>query len=400
VKCLSPLWLLLLFVQFSPVQPKFTKPSEAYDFARRPLTEWQAAIYEHKQPVTLLAPENVVWQRLSALCPSFTVESVHGAELFWLAKLCEQDAPKALLAVQRYLTGSELTHGPDARLLLAELQMRTTGSWEASWESIRTILREDPIQPVAGQIDEVIDEEAGADPKKALEWSKERYAILLDRSQIEKPGITPVASSYVLGAGSDLVHRYYMAGETGAAGKVLDELNSFAKSHADETADWGARDLHWANLEMHAAPAVTVVKMLRGNPSAELIRPGRVEVISFFFLGCYPCMRELPHLDALQKRYGEKKLLVTDVTSYKVNLHTTGSNHSIIEAALEKALTENAPSIGVVITSDETLASYGIKAFPIVAVVDTLGRVRYIGPDARFEEDDPVGQLIRELIEE
>ena len=111
-------------------------------------------------------------------------------------------------------------------------------------------------------------------------------------------------------------------------------------------------------------------------------------------------MRELPHLDALQKRYGEKKLLVTDVTSYKVNLHTTGSNHSIIEAALEKALTENAPSIGVVITSDETLASYGIKAFPIVAVVDTLGRVRYIGPDARFEEDDPVGQLIRELIEE
>jgi thiol-disulfide isomerase/thioredoxin len=400
VKCLSPLWLLLLFVQFSPVQPKFTKPSEAYDFARRPLTEWQAAIYEHKQPVTLLAPENVVWQRLSALCPSFTVESVHGAELFWLAKLCEQDAPKALLAVQRYLTGSELTHGPDARLLLAELQMRTTGSWEASWESIRTILREDPIQPVAGQIDEVIDEEAGADPKKALEWSKERYAILLDRSQIEKPGITPVASSYVLGAGSDLVHRYYMAGETGAAGKVLDELNSFAKSHADETADWGARDLHWANLEMHAAPAVTVVKMLRGNPSAELIRPGRVEVISFFFLGCYPCMRELPHLDALQKRYGEKKLLVTDVTSYKVNLHTTGSNHSIIEAALKKALTENAPSIGVVITSDETLASYGIKAFPIVAVVDTLGRVRYIGPDARFEEDDPVGQLIRELIEE
>jgi len=387
-------------VQFSPVQPKFTKPSEAYDFARRPLTEWQAAIYEHKQPVTLLAPENVVWQRLSALCPSFTVESVHGAELFWLAKLCEQDAPKALLAVQRYLTGSELTHGPDARLLLAELQMRTTGSWEASWESIRTILREDPIQPVAGQIDEVIDEEAGADPKKALEWSKERYAILLDRSQIEKPGITPVASSYVLGAGSDLVHRYYMAGETGAAGKVLDELNSFAKSHADETADWGARDLHWANLEMHAAPAVTVVKMLRGNPSAELIRPGRVEVISFFFLGCYPCMRELPHLDALQKRYGEKKLLVTDVTSYKVNLHTTGSNHSIIEAALKKALTENAPSIGVVITSDETLASYGIKAFPIVAVVDTLGRVRYIGPDARFEEDDPVGQLIRELIEE
>ena len=400
MKCLRPLWLLLLFAQFSPAQSTSTKPSEAYDYARRPLTEWEAAIYEHKQPVTLLAPENLVWQRLRTLCPSFTVDSVNGAELFWLAKLCEQDAPKALLVVQRYLAGSELTHAPDARFIMAMLQMRTTGNWEASWETIRTILREDPIQPVAGQIDSVIDQEAGANPKKALEWSKERYSLLLDRSENEKPGITPVAPSYVLGAGSDLVHRYYMAGETGSAVKVLDELNSFPGSHPDETADWGARVLHWANLEMHPAPAIPAVKKLRGNFSSDLIRPGRVELISFFFLGCSPCMRELPHLDALQKRYGEKKLLVTDVTSYKVNLYTTGSDHSIIDAALEKALLEGAPSIGIVITSDETLASYGVKAFPEVAVVDKLGRLRYIGIDANVEEDDPLGHLIRELINE
>jgi proline racemase len=81
-------------------------------------------------------------------------------------------------------------------------------------------------------------------------------------------------------------------------------------------------------------------------------------------------------------------------------LYTTGSDHSIIEAALEKALLENAPSIGVVITSDETLASCGVNAFPVVAVVDKMGRVRYIGPDARFENDDPVGQLVRKLIGE
>jgi thiol-disulfide isomerase/thioredoxin len=400
VKCLRPLWLLLLAAQFSSAQSTFTKPSEAYDYARRPLTEWEAAIYEHKQPVTLLAPENLVWQRLRTLCPSFTVESVNGSEVFWLAKLCEQDAPKALLAVQRYLAGSELTHAPDARFLMAMLQMRTTGNWEASWETIRTILREDPIQPVAGQIDSVIDDEARANPKKALEWSKERYSLLLDRSENEKPGTTPVAPSYVLSAGSDLVHRYYMAGETAPAVKVLDELNNFAKSNPDETADWGARLLHWANLEMHPPPAIPAVKMLRGNFSSDLIRPGRVELISFFFLGCYPCMRELPHLDALQKQYGEKKLLVTDVTSYKVNLHTSGSDHSIIDAALQKALLDSAPSIGVIITSDETLAGYGVKAFPVVAVVDKVGRLRYIGIDANLDEDAPVGHLIRQLIEE
>jgi thiol-disulfide isomerase/thioredoxin len=400
VKLFRPLWLLLLFVQFSPAQSTFTKPSEAYDYARRPLTEWEAAISDHKQQVTLIAPENLVWQRLRELCPSFTVDSVSGSELFWLAKLCEQDAPKALLAVQRYLVGSELTHAPDARFLMAMLQMRATGNWEASWETIRTIFREDPIEPVWGQLDSTIDQEAGADPKKALEWSKERYALLLNRSQTEKPGIAPVAPSYVLGAGSDLVHRYYMAGETGPAVKVLDELSSFAKSHPDETSEWGARVLYWANLEMHPPPAITAVKVLRGNFSSDLIRPGRVRLISFFFLGCYPCMKELPHLEALQKRYGEKKLLVTDVTSYKVNLHTTGSDHSTIDTAVEKALLESAPSIGVVITSDETLASFDVKAFPVVVIVDKLGRLRYIGNDANLEEDDPVGRLIRKLIEE
>jgi thiol-disulfide isomerase/thioredoxin len=147
-------------------------------------------------------------------------------------------------------------------------------------------------------------------------------------------------------------------------------------------------------------PTITAVKMLRGDFSPDLIRPGRVGLISFFFLGCYPCMQELPHLEALQKRYGEKKLLVTGVTSYKVNLYTTGSDHSEIDAAVEKALLEGAPSIGVVITSDETLASFGVKAFPVVAVVDKLGKLRYIGNDANLEEDDPVGSLIRELIEE
>ena len=110
----------------------------------------------------------------------------------------------------------------------------------------------------------------------------------------------------------------------------------------------------------------TVLKML-GRSSPWSFQPGRVEVISFFFLGCSPCMRELPHLDALQKRYGEKQLLVTDVTTYKINSYLTPSTHSNIEASLEKARLEKAPRIGVVITSDETLASYGIRAFPVVA---------------------------------
>jgi thiol-disulfide isomerase/thioredoxin len=364
------------------------------------MTEWLAALHEGKQPATPNAPTDLALQRSKTLCPSFPLESESGEELYWLAKLCEQDHEKALLAVKRYLTGSELAHGPDARLLLAVLQLRTTGGWEAAWGTIRTILQEDPIGPVVGQIDVAIDDEADQHPEEALQWSKERYVILLNRSQAEQPGMPPVSYSHVLSAGSDLVHRYYLAGETEHAVKVLDEMNAFVKSHPNDATGWGAEDLHWANLEMHPAPPVTVSKMLGRSAPSGLIQPGRVEVISFFFLGCSPCMRELPYLNTLQERYGKKKLLVTDVTTYKVNSYLTPSTHSNIEASLEKARLENAPGIDVAITSDEALATYGVNGFPVVAIVDKMGRLRHVGRDINFQDDDSVGQLIHKLIEE
>jgi thiol-disulfide isomerase/thioredoxin len=402
VKTLRPLWLLLLCGQFSSAQSTFTKPSEAYEFARRPLTEWQAALRAHKQPATTTLPGDIVEQRSKPLCPSFSVESESGEELYWLAKLCVNDHDKALLAVDRYLAGRDLAYGPDARHLLAELQVRKTGSWEAAWGTIRTILQEDPIGPVEAQIGFAIDYEAERDLVKALGWSKERYAFLLGRSQTEKPGLPPVSSDSVLSAGSELVHLYYLAGEMGQAAEVLDEMNSLVHSHPDKAKGWGAEDLHWANLEMHPAPPVTVLKMLGRNSSSGLIQPGRVEVISFFFLGCSPCMRELPDLNDLQKRYGNKKLLVADVTTYKMNSYLTPSTHSNIEASLEKARLKNAPDIGVVMTSDETLASYGINGFPVIAIVDKMGRLRYVGRDTNFdfEVGDPIGVLIHKLIEE
>jgi hypothetical protein len=135
---------------------------------------------------------------------------------------------------------------------------------------------------------------------------------------------------------------------------------------------------------MHPAPEITVLKALGGKSGSDLIQPGCVEVISFFFLRCAPCMHELSDLNALQKRYGKGKLQVTGVTTYKVNSYLSASTHSNIEAFLEKARVKNAPGIGVVMTPDETLASYGVNGFP---VVDKMGRLRYVGHDINFEDD-------------
>jgi thiol-disulfide isomerase/thioredoxin len=400
VNTLRPAWLLLLFVQVSLAQTTFRKPSEAYAFAERPMTEGEAAGHADSPPAGSPAPSSLVRKRSRELCPAFRVEGFSGEELYWLAKLCEEDIAKALPAVQRYLAGNTLEHAPDARLVMAVQQMRTYRNWEMAWGTFRTMLQEDPIDPVWSQLDVAIDGESDTSPEKALEWSKERYAILLGRSRTEKPGVPPVHPSWVISAGADLVRRYYLAGDTGEAVKLLGDMNGFVKSHPVAAGSWGGEDLYWANMEMHPAPAVAVLKMLGGNSDRDLFRQGRVEVVSFFFLGCAPCITELPRLNDLQKRYGKKKLLVADVTTYKANSYLAPSSHSNIEAALEKARLENAPDIEFVITPEETLDSYDVHAFPDVAIVDKMGRIRFVGSVIEFREDESIGRLIQKLLEE
>jgi thiol-disulfide isomerase/thioredoxin len=201
-------------------------------------------------------------------------------------------------------------------------------------------------------------------------------------------------------AGYDLVHRYYLVGETDQAQRILDEMNRLEKSHPFLKNTWGASGLRWATLEMHPPPEINVLKALGPRSPSGLIATCRVEVISFFFLGCAPCMDELSQLDALQKRYGAKKIRITAVTTYEANSHLAPSTHANIETSLQTALSKTAPRIAVVITSEQTLADYGVNGFPVSAVVDKRGIVRHVGDDIDFDEDLSTGHLIRKLVQE
>jgi len=400
VKRLWLLSLLLLVTQISFAQTTFTKPSEAYESAHRELTEWDEALRARK-PLPGAPPSR--WEfmkRASKYCAAFEVGKVSGEELYWLAKLCEEDHPKALVAIERYLAGSNLTHAPDARLVLAVQQMRAAGSWEAAWGTFRIILQEDPYPPVESQLDGVIDDESDLSEAKALEWSKQRYAILLDRITAGKPGEPSVPAGSVISAGADLVHRYYLAGDSEEAAKLLGELNDLAKSHAGAEYGWGVEDLFSANMEMQPAPAIDVLKKLGANSSGDLLQEGRVEVVSFFFLGCAPCIQEMPNLNKLQERYGSAKLLAVDVTSYKANSYLGPPSDSHIEGELEKARLANAPGIDFVIASEGTLASYGVHGFPVVVFVDKKGRLRFAGRPIEFRENESADRLIQKLLAE
>jgi thiol-disulfide isomerase/thioredoxin len=395
---------LLLLIPNSAVaanQPKFTKPSEAYTFVRRPIEQWQATVHAGKGPKTSEPAMGEVHQRARTWCPAFAVEEQSGEELYFLALLCRDalDRQRARSAIEQYLAQRQ-PHGPEARLLLAALE-NSPSELDKSWQTLRTVLQQDPIGiHQKAVIDSVIEDEAEKDDAKALSWAKERYSLLVDRATNPTQNTTTVSYEWVVFAGTDLMHRYYLSGKNDEAQRVLAELNGFKEAHQSDIGPLSSESLRWANLEMHDAPPIPIQKLLGGEPVSELIQKDRVEVISFFSLGCEPCMRELRALNDLQKRYQRKNVLVADVTSDKANSFLDPPTQSKIEAALNRTRRKKAPDLSVVVTSDEALADYRVVAFPVVAVIDKRGRVRYMGSETDFDEDEPVSRLINRLSEE
>jgi thiol-disulfide isomerase/thioredoxin len=389
--------------QGKPAAIRFAKPSEAFAYANAPMAEWEAAVKARQRPKTNIAPQAEVRRRANALCPSFAVESVSGEELYWLANLCQYQSLPAtgLRAVSLYLAGSWLEHRPEAHLLLSALQVWTTGSWESSWGTFRTILQEDPFgsdQDVRLRV--AIEEEADEDEAKALQWAEERYSLLLERLRVFKPLVPPISPDWVVMAGADLTHRYYLAGKKDQAAAILAEINRLQDANPVEVRGWSSDHLNWANMETKPAPPIPVLQALGSNPGADIVQPGRVELVSFFFLRCSPCLYELQNLNDFQKRFAKDKVLVVDITTYKAALQPDAPPHKEVDSAIEKIRRKKSRRLTMVVAPEQTLQDYGINSFPAVAVIDKSGHLRYAGHSINYDSGEELDRLVRRLLDE
>lgn len=383
-----------------PDKVRFDKPSEAFAYANSPMAEWEAAVNARKPPKTRIAPTAEVWHRAKALCPTFAVEDVSGEELYWLANLCKSKPNIGLTALHSYLKGNGQQHRPEAHLLLSELEGRTTQSWVSAWDTLRTILQEDPIESQQEvRVRVAIGDEADKNEATALQWSEERYFLLLERLQNPKPGTPRVSPEYLIMAGADLAHRYYLAGRRDDATLLLWVLDAMQAQNVGQ-GGWAAVQLNWANMETKPAPPIPVLHAAGGNPGTDIVQRGRVEVVSFFFLRCFPCISEMPELDDFQKRYPKNKVLVVDVTTYKVALQPDAPSHREVESAIGKLGRKKSHHLTMAVTAEQVLDDYGIYSFPVLAVIDKAGRLRYAGFSNDFDSGEAIDRLVRQLLDE
>jgi len=143
------------------------------------------------------------------LVPAFSVDGHSGEELYYLGLLCREalDWQKATAALERYLSGEQQAYGP-----------------------------------------------------KRWHGPKNTTRFLRARAQNRPSSLPEVSYGWVAMAGPDLIHLYYLAGKAEQAQEVLAELNHFKDSHSDQVQGLALEQLEWANMEMHPAPSIPLLK--------------------------------------------------------------------------------------------------------------------------------------------
>ena len=94
---------------------------------------------------------------------------------------------------------------------------------------------------------------------------------------------------------------------------------------------------------------------------------GKMVLLDFWYMSCYPCVKAMPHLEKLYNEYSLKGLVVLGVNPVDTN--------SIDE--LNEFLVKNEISYPVVLGGSTIVNSYRVKSYPTLYLIDKGGKIVY-----------------------
>lgn len=138
----------------------------------------------------------------------------------------------------------------------------------------------------------------------------------------------------------------------------------------------------------YAAPALKLPD-LDGKPHDLAQLKGRLVVINYWATWCPPCRREMPSLERLRQRLGDRGLAVLAVD--------VGEDADTVFAFTGQL--DPAPTFPLLLDRDsQAMQRWKVKGLPTTFVVDPQGRVIYRAVGGReFDHDDLVRQLVPHL---
>lgn len=111
------------------------------------------------------------------------------------------------------------------------------------------------------------------------------------------------------------------------------------------------------------APAIKLTST-SGQPITLANYRGYVLVLDFFATWCVPCKESIPHLNALNRKYGKQGLQILGVSVDE------GGDHEV-----KYFINERKVSYPVAQAGEELQADYGLRSIPTIYVINKKGMV-------------------------
>jgi len=126
-----------------------------------------------------------------------------------------------------------------------------------------------------------------------------------------------------------------------------------------------------------------------GQPVSLANYQGYVLVIDFFATWCPPCKASIPHLNAMNRKYGKQGLQILGQS-----LDEDG------ERLVKSFINEYRITYPVALTTQKVETDYGISSIPVMFVIDKKGRVAEVYRGFSDEVGRSLDNLIKKLLAE
>lgn len=129
------------------------------------------------------------------------------------------------------------------------------------------------------------------------------------------------------------------------------------------------------------APALAANKWIKGE-AVRKFEPGTVYVVEFWATWCPPCIKAIPHLTQLQKKHGDKVVVIGVAGSERPPRNGPDRRYDAVKTFVGK----QGNQMDYRVVFDGTSATYnawmkaaGKTGIPCTFIVDHTGKIGYIG---------------------
>jgi thiol-disulfide isomerase/thioredoxin len=134
-----------------------------------------------------------------------------------------------------------------------------------------------------------------------------------------------------------------------------------------------------AKLLGRFAPPIKGIKYI-DTPKLDIeALKGKVILLDFFAHWCGPCVESFPALNSLKKKYEARGLVIVGVTRF---YGFYGEQKNLTEqqelGLLRSLKAERKAKPAFVISTEASLADYGVVGYPTIALIDRDGKVRAV----------------------